>query len=75
MIIIRCARCKAKVLRYEKIGQGKVLKCHLARISRNYGLLNDKTLSCPKCNNILGENQGSHIKMHQAEFTFGGRIV
>lgn len=36
MLTIRCAKCKSKLWKYDKIGQGEVLRCHKARITKWY---------------------------------------
>ena len=36
MLVIRCAACKRKLWKYDKIGRGEVLRCHKDRITRRY---------------------------------------
>ena len=36
MLIVKCAACKKKLWRYDKIGQGEVLRCHKDRIKKIY---------------------------------------
>ncbi|OEG63254.1 hypothetical protein [Halanaerobium congolense] len=36
MLTIKCAKCKTKLFKYEKIGQGKVLRCGKNKITRLY---------------------------------------
>ena len=73
MLLIRCSACKAKLWRYDKIGQGEVLRCHKERIkkvitsSRQEG---DKIL-CP-CGKEIGIDKGSYIKMIAKAFTYKG---
>lgn len=76
MLIIKCSRCKAKILKYKKIGKGRVLRCWEGRIRKMYGLLEGGRLICRKCGNVIGEvegnNRGTYIKMNQSEFTYSG---
>jgi hypothetical protein len=36
MLALKCAACKKKLWRYDKIGPGEVLRCHKDRIIRMY---------------------------------------
>jgi DNA-directed RNA polymerase subunit RPC12/RpoP len=69
MLTVRCARCKRKLLRYEKIGEGRLLRCHKARITRIFeGQLCEAGLLCP-CGSRIGSDQGDWIDL------FPGRVV
>jgi len=74
MIVIRCAACKRKILKYRKIGKGRVLKCYKDRVSRWYVPLKDGTLVCP-CGCIIGTDAGTWIKMRQNTFEYSGTVV
>ncbi|MCJ7602833.1 MAG: hypothetical protein MUO63_15215 [Desulfobulbaceae bacterium] len=41
VMLVKCAACKRKLWRYDKIGQGEVLRCHKDRIKKMYGSKND----------------------------------
>ncbi len=60
MLIIRCAACKTKIWRYDKIGPGEVLRCHKSRIDKVYSELSVETgkLTC-KCGKSIGIDKGS----------------
>jgi len=75
MLKIKCSRCKSKILKYQKIGYGQVLRCYLKRIKDNYGLVENDQLKCPRCENIIGIKQKGHFKMKQDEFTYGGKKI
>lgn len=75
MLTIRCGRCKAKVLKYNKIGQGRVLRCYYKRIKENNGLLEEEKLKCHQCGNTLGILKGGHIAMDQKEFKSSGKKI
>ncbi len=72
MLTIKCAKCKAKLFRYRKIGKGKVLKCHKNRITKKYAVANDGENYRCSCGNIIGTNSGSSIKMHDHSFIYTG---
>ena len=73
MLILRCAACRKKLWRYEKIGKGEVLRCHKPRITKDYG--NSATvgskISCI-CGNNIGIDKGSYYKMIAKAFTYSG---
>ena len=72
MLIIKCAGCKRKLFRYDKIGKGAVLRCYFKRISKYYDLqISDETVSCP-CGKIIGHKKENAIKMIQSAFTWTG---
>lgn len=73
--MIKCGRCKAKALKYNKIGQGQVLRCYEKRIKKYYGYIDEGQLKCSSCHNILGVLKNGHIKMIQKEFTYSGRKI
>lgn len=55
MLTIRCSKCKTKLWKYDKIGQGEVLRCHKARISKWYveeEMQGDKIV-CPACKPLV----------------------
>ncbi|MCC5911430.1 MAG: hypothetical protein JJT76_13425 [Clostridiaceae bacterium] len=72
MLTIKCAKCKIKLLKYQKIGSGKVLKCHKSRIKRIYKLEKDLEDYRCKCGNFIGKDEGSFIKMHEQGFIYTG---
>lgn len=72
MIIIKCARCKTKLFKYQKIGSGSVLRCHKSRIKRVYQLENKASMYCCICGNSIGKDEGAYIKMNGSEFTYSG---
>lgn len=73
MLIIRCAACKNKLWKYDKIGPGEVLRCHKARIQRFYGekiKVGDK-VKC-QCGKDIGIDKGTFIKMDPKAFVYSG---
>jgi hypothetical protein len=72
MLVIRCAACKNKLWRYDKIGPGEVLRCHKARITRKYTFAEkNQKIQC-SCGKDIGIDKGSFIKMISKAFTYSG---
>ena len=73
MLTIKCAVCKRKLWKYDKIGMGGVLRCHKDRITRMYEL--DQTgqkVRC-LCGKEIGIDKGRFIKMIGKAFVYSGR--
>lgn len=75
MLTIKCARCKKKLWKYEKIGKGEVLRCHKHRITRVYGMDTDGDKIKCVCGQTIGTDMGGHIKINQTAFTYSGTKV
>jgi DNA-directed RNA polymerase subunit RPC12/RpoP len=76
MLIIKCAKCKTKIMKYEKIGKGKLIRCWKNKIKRLYeAKVVDKKLVCGNCGNIIGEIEGDYIKMNSNAFTYTGTRI
>ncbi len=72
MLTIHCAACKKKLWRYDKIGQGEVLRCHKARIKKMYtSEIQEEKILCP-CGKKIGIDKGSFYKMIAKAFTYKG---
>ncbi len=72
MLTIRCAACKIKLWRYDKIGQGEVLRCHKDRIKAVYhAAFRDGRAYC-RCGRDVGIDKGSFYKMIAKAFTYRG---
>ena len=73
MLIIRCAACRKKLWRYDKIGKGEVLRCHKSRISRDYGNCGpDGGRWVCSCGKEIGVDRGTFVKMTGKAFTYSG---
>ena len=72
MLVLRCAACKNKLWKYDKVGPGEVLRCHKDRIIRIYASTkeNDK-IKC-QCGKDIGIDKGAYIKMIGKAFTYSG---
>ena len=73
MIIIKCAHCKRKILKYKKIGKGRVLRCYKSRILKYYPIQDKENLQC-LCGQVIGVDEGKWIKMKQSAFEYSGSI-
>lgn len=74
MLTIICAKCHTKIWKYDKIGKGKVLRCHKARIDRHLveTTVHGDKVHCPSCGQALGIDKGSFYKMDPKAFRYRG---
>ena len=72
MLTIRCAGCKRKLWKYEKIGKGEVLRCHKDRIARTYQMDQEGTKVVCACGKQIGNDKGRYIGMISGAFTYSG---
>lgn len=74
MLTIKCARCKTKIMKYKKIGKGKVLRCYKDRITRLYdACVEQNELKCGGCSTVIGTIKDEQVDMIQDHFTYSGR--
>jgi len=71
MLIIKCAKCKRKILRYVKIGKGKLWHCWKDRIIEDFSIHDGKNIKCT-CGNLIGIDTGKWIKLKQHSFITSG---
>ena len=72
MLVIKCAACKRKLWKYDKVGKGEVLRCHKERLMRIYDLRTvDNQVKC-LCGKAVGIDKGTFIKMNGRAFTYSG---
>jgi hypothetical protein len=74
MIIIKCAQCKRKLLKYNKIGKGRVLRCYKDRIVKYYAVRDRDNLQC-ECGQLIGVDHGQWIKMKPNAFEYSGTLI
>ena len=72
MLTIKCAACKRKLWKYEKIGQGQVLRCYKERITRWYDTAEEGAEVLCRCGKRIGVDEGEYIKMISSAFTYTG---
>lgn len=73
MLIIRCAACRRKLWRYDKIGPGEVLRCHKGRIDKFFcDLPSDGHKFFCLCGKEIGIDKGSFFKMVARAFIYSG---
>jgi len=72
VLVIKCGACKKKLWKYDKVGQGEVLRCHKNRIIKIYvSIVEDSKIKCP-CGKDIGIDKGNYIKMIAKAFTYSG---
>ncbi len=72
MLVLKCAACKKKLWKYDKVGQGEVLRCHKDRIMRLYATRKEENKIKCTCGKVIGIDRGTYIKMIRAAFTCSG---
>ncbi len=72
MIIIKCAKCKSKIFKYVKIGQGQILRIYIDRIAEDNSIRKDEEVRC-QCGNAIGKEFDGFIKPKKGNFTYTGR--
>lgn len=72
MLTIKCAACKRKLWKYDKIGQGQVLRCYKERIARAYEIAHNGADILCLCGKKIGVDEGDYIKMNGNAFTYTG---
>ena len=72
MLTIKCAACKRKLWKYDKIGMGQVLRCHKSRIERHYESRQQGDKIICLCGKEIGIDKGNHIKMIRNAFIHTG---
>jgi len=72
VLVIKCAVCKQKLWKYQKIGKGEVLRCYKKRIQKIYfATTNGDSVLC-QCGNKVGIDKGNYIKMIRKAFIYSG---
>lgn len=72
MLTLKCAACRRKLWRYDKIGPGEVLRCHKDRIAKIFQREEkDHKITCA-CGKEIGIDKGSFYKMIAKAFTYSG---
>ncbi len=75
VLTIRCASCKRKLFRYQKLGKGGVHRCHFARIDRLLDVIGEgQVLTCP-CGAVIGHRKTTWWSMVKGAFTTSGQTV
>ncbi len=75
MLLIRCAKCKTKLIKYEKIGKGELHKCIKDRIVKDFFIVENGYVKCPKCGNVFGKDKGKFITLFKGKFTYSGTKI
>ncbi len=72
MLIIKCAGCKSKLFKYDKVGQGGVLRCYKEKIVKYYKLVCQNEIATCQCGNKIGVDLGHCFKMISSAFIYSG---
>lgn len=74
MLVLKCSRCKKKLMKYNKVGKGRILNCWIDKIKNDVTLRDGDDVKCV-CGNIIGNVTPKGIRMKPNSFTFSGTIV
>ena len=74
MLTIRCAYCHKKLLKYQKIGEGKLIYCWKDHIIKNQTIQDQEFIICT-CGKIIGKEQKDAIKLRQSSVTITGNTI
>ncbi len=74
MITIKCNKCRSKIFRYLKIGEGKVLHLWKDRIQKDYSHREGDIVLC-ECGNEIGVDNGKSIDLNQSAFFYTGNVL
>ena len=74
MITIRCAKCRSKIFKYQKVGKGRLWHCWKDRIIEDYSSRDGNKIKC-QCGNPIGIDEGKWIRMKQHGFNFSGSVT
>ncbi|MGB9749413.1 MAG: hypothetical protein ACPLWB_00990 [Caldisericia bacterium] len=75
MLTIRCAKCKNKLFKYEKIGKGRLLHLWKKRIKEEYLIVRKNNEIFCECGNLIGVDVGIYIKLKKNSITYSGEIT
>ncbi len=75
MLTMKCAGCRKKLWKYQKLGKGEVLRCHKARISTLYDVEEREGKIYCSCGRVIGIDKGSFYSMVKNAFTYSGEKV
>ncbi|WP_243545207.1 hypothetical protein [Pseudodesulfovibrio tunisiensis] len=72
MLTLKCGKCRRKLWRYHKIGQGEVHRCHKDRIDKVWNMVERDGKVCCACGNPVGIDRGTYYTMDRKAFTYSG---
>ncbi len=72
MLTIKCAKCRKKLLKYYKIGEGHLIHCWKKHIKENHTIQKENSIQCT-CGNTIGRDQKHAIKIHHASVIITGK--
>ena len=72
-MVIKCAKCKTKIIKYNKIGKGKILKFIKSRILKWYIVIPEEEIRCT-CGEVIAVDKGNHYATNLKSFTSHGKV-
>jgi hypothetical protein len=72
VITIKCAKCNAKLFRYQKIGGGPLRHLWPDRIQEDLSIHDGVIIKC-RCGNEVGKDEVKYINLKRSAFTHTGR--
>ncbi len=75
MLTVKCAACRKKLWKYQKLGQGEVIRCHKERISKLYDIEERGGKIYCLCGKVIGIDKGTFYSMVKNAFTYAGTKV
>ena len=72
MLTVKCAKCKTRIFKYIKIGQGRLIKCARDRIAEDNAVYEDEKVLCPECGNLIGKLDGQIVRLRRSSFVHTG---
>ena len=72
MLTLKCAACKRKLWKYDKVGSGEVLRCHKGWIRKTYNIKEQGNRIQCVCGRDIGIDKGDYYKMIAKAFTSSG---
>ncbi|RLE59577.1 MAG: hypothetical protein DRJ35_05445 [Thermoprotei archaeon] len=66
---IKCAKCGHTLMKYLKIGEGRLWHCWKKRILQDYTVKKGDEVRCPKCGALIGLDKGPYINIKQKAVT------
>lgn len=74
MITVKCANCRKKLFRYEKVGKGRLWHLWKERITEDNSVREGSEVRCT-CGNLIGIEEAKWIKLKTHSVTYSGSIT
>ena len=74
MLVIKCQKCRRKIFRYVKVGNGRVWRCWKDRITEDLSIHEGGDIKCV-CGNHIGFDEETSIRLRQHSFFTSGTKI